>query len=311
MIKELTFGWYLRKFIADTRARGATPIVCSLVPRKIWRDGKIVRNSEDYAGWAADVAKSEKSLFVDLNEIIARKYDELGPEKVEPLFADERTHTSLAGAELNAACVIAGLKALKENPMAIYFSAKAKEAPSKGVIDAGDIQIKVRYRLIKLWEISARRALTMNRESLLPFIPLMRGGLEELEISAQRLAQVPDVSRRSEMGLHFLMLGGLRYNRIDLLELIGRKSMITLEQLKESSFYQFILEEGELKSTREMLRMLAAKRFSGLKLGEEVDQIHNLNALQRLCLEVSDLPDAETLKQQIDDLVQADMAIAK
>ena len=27
-----TFGWYLRKYIADTRARGATPIVCSLDP---------------------------------------------------------------------------------------------------------------------------------------------------------------------------------------------------------------------------------------------------------------------------------------
>jgi lysophospholipase L1-like esterase len=43
-----SFGWYLRKFIADARAKGATPIVCSLVPRKIWKDGKIARNAEDY-----------------------------------------------------------------------------------------------------------------------------------------------------------------------------------------------------------------------------------------------------------------------
>ena len=122
-----TYGWYLRKFIADTKAKGATPIVCSPIPRKIWKDGKIVRNSEDYGKWAADVAKSEKVALVDLNEIIARKYDGLGPEKVEPLFADPHTHTSLAGAELNAACVIAGLKAIISNPMAPYFSAKAAE----------------------------------------------------------------------------------------------------------------------------------------------------------------------------------------
>jgi lysophospholipase L1-like esterase len=121
-----TYGWYMRKFIADTKAKRATPIVCSLVPRKIWKDGRVVRNSEDYAKWAADVAKSENVLFVDLNQIIARRYDELGPEKVEPLFADARTHTTLAGAELNAAGVIAGLKALKKNPLARYFSAKAK-----------------------------------------------------------------------------------------------------------------------------------------------------------------------------------------
>jgi hypothetical protein len=113
------------------------------------------------------------------------------------------------------------------------------------------------------------------------------------------------------MGMHFLMLGGLRYNRVDLLELIGGKSMIPLEQLKESSWYQFVAEEGGLKSTREMLRMLAAKRFPGLKLGEELDRIHDLSALQRLCLEVSDLPDSETLKRRIDELVQAELAIAK
>lgn len=111
-----SYGWYLRKFITDTRAGGATPIVCSLVPRKTWKDGKIVR-SNDYAKWAAAVATSEKVGFIDLNEIIARRYDELGAEKVEPLFADPHTHTSLAGAELNAACVVEGLRALPDAPL--------------------------------------------------------------------------------------------------------------------------------------------------------------------------------------------------
>jgi lysophospholipase L1-like esterase len=119
-----SFGWYLRRFIADTRAKGATPIVCSMIPRKIWKDGKITRNAPDYGGWAADVARTEGVAFVDLNEIIARRYDEMGPDKVDPLFADEHTHTTLAGAELNAECVIAGLKGLKENPLSAFFSAK-------------------------------------------------------------------------------------------------------------------------------------------------------------------------------------------
>ena len=122
-----TYGWYLRKFIADARAKGATPIVCSLVPRKTWKDGRIVRHTDSYAGWAAEVAKREKVAFVDLNEIIARRYEELGTEKVEPLFADEHTHTSRAGAELNAAAVVAGLKSLKGTPFKKYFSPRAKE----------------------------------------------------------------------------------------------------------------------------------------------------------------------------------------
>jgi lysophospholipase L1-like esterase len=107
-----TYGWYLRKFVADTKAKGAIPIVCSLVPRKIWKDGKIVRQSDSYQKWAADIAAQEHVGYIDLNELIAAKYDELGPEKVEPLFGDEHTHTSRAGAELNADSVVTGLRKL-------------------------------------------------------------------------------------------------------------------------------------------------------------------------------------------------------
>ena len=116
----------LKKFVEDTRAKGATPIVCSPIPRKTWKDGKIVRSSESYQKWAADVATSEEAPFVDLNEIIAARYDQLGPEKVEPMFGDPHTHTSRVGAELNAECVIAGLKAIESKPLAPYFSGKAK-----------------------------------------------------------------------------------------------------------------------------------------------------------------------------------------
>jgi lysophospholipase L1-like esterase len=116
-----TYGWYLKKFIADTRAKGATPIMCTLIPRKIWKDGKIARNTQDYAGWAVAVAVSENVPLIDLNENIALRYDELGPEKVEPLFADPHTHTSRAGAEMNAEIVVDGLKKLKSDPLEKYL----------------------------------------------------------------------------------------------------------------------------------------------------------------------------------------------
>jgi len=118
-----SYGWYLRKYVADARAKGATPVICSPIPRKIWKEGRIVR--DQYARWAEEVAKAEKAGFIDLNEIIARQYEAMGAEKVEPLFADEHTHTTLAGAELNAASVISGLKAPKPDPLASYYSAKA------------------------------------------------------------------------------------------------------------------------------------------------------------------------------------------
>ncbi len=126
-----TYGWYLRKFIEDTKAKGATPIVCSLIPRKSWAaDGKINRNKADYAGWAEQVAAQEKVGFIDLNEMIAAKYDIAGHDAVVKLFPqvtpDEHTHTNRAGAELNAEIVVAGMKALPGNPLGKYFSAKGE-----------------------------------------------------------------------------------------------------------------------------------------------------------------------------------------
>ena len=44
--------------------------------------------------------------FIDLHERIAARYDELGPEPVNAFFADERVHTSAAGAAFNAARVV-------------------------------------------------------------------------------------------------------------------------------------------------------------------------------------------------------------
>jgi lysophospholipase L1-like esterase len=116
-----TWGHYLRRYLNDAKARGATPVVCSLIPRKDWKDGRIVRAVDRHADWARAVAAAESIAFVDLHEIIARRYEELGPEKVDPFFADGRVHTSAAGAELNAACMIAGLRGLPHNPLAPYL----------------------------------------------------------------------------------------------------------------------------------------------------------------------------------------------
>jgi rhamnogalacturonan acetylesterase len=119
-----TYGWYMRKYVADTLAKGALPIVCSPIPRKIWKEGKVVRNADNYGGWAREVAMQSKVAFVDLNEIIGRRYDALGEAQVEPLFADPHTHTSRAGAELNAEAVVSGLKSLPGNPLGPYLSSK-------------------------------------------------------------------------------------------------------------------------------------------------------------------------------------------
>jgi len=64
--------------------------------------------------------------LIDLNEIIARQYDAMGEAAVEPLFGDPHTHTTAAGATMNAEAVVSGLKALKHDPVAKDLSDKGK-----------------------------------------------------------------------------------------------------------------------------------------------------------------------------------------
>ncbi len=125
-----SFGWYMRKYVTDTRARGATPLICSPIPRQNWKEGHIARNKADYAGWSEDVAKALNVPFIDLNETIAAKLDSLGEKAVEALYFGDHTHTSLPGAELNASCVVKGLKVLTPNPVNGFLSGKANEANS-------------------------------------------------------------------------------------------------------------------------------------------------------------------------------------
>ena len=123
-----TYGWYLRKYVADAKAKGATAVVLSPIPRNRWgTDGKVLRAAGDYGKWAAEAARAEGAAFVDLNEIVALRYEQIGQEPVKALFGGDWTHTNAAGAEINAASVVAGIKGLKDHPLTRYLSPRATE----------------------------------------------------------------------------------------------------------------------------------------------------------------------------------------
>ncbi|MBC7950083.1 MAG: rhamnogalacturonan acetylesterase [Chitinophagaceae bacterium] len=105
-----TYGWYIRQFVRGAKAKGATPIVLSMVPRNIWKDGRVPRSTNDFGKWAKEVADQEGAYFIDLNAISADKYDLWGPEKVKELFYGDHTHTNKAGATENAASVLEGIR---------------------------------------------------------------------------------------------------------------------------------------------------------------------------------------------------------
>jgi lysophospholipase L1-like esterase len=118
-----SYGWYLRKVITETKAKGATPVVCSLIPRNGWKDGKVNRATDGYTKWAAEAAKQGGSFFIDLNKLVADKYDREGEAKVGTVYftSKDHTHTIEAGAVLNAATVAEGIRATKGLALGKYL----------------------------------------------------------------------------------------------------------------------------------------------------------------------------------------------
>ncbi len=111
-----SYGWYLRKYAAEAKAKGATPVVLSLIPRNMWTGGKVNRSTGDFVLWATEAAKQSGAAFVDLNGIIADRYDKEGEAKVgqDYFTVADHTHTLEPGARVNAACVALGLRGLPE-----------------------------------------------------------------------------------------------------------------------------------------------------------------------------------------------------
>jgi predicted transposase YdaD len=177
--------------------------------------------------------------------------------------------------------------------------------PVMGVIDAGQTQIVTHYQIIRLWEVSAAVALARESEELLPFVALMQGGEEVLTDVARRIHEAENAAKRYEMTMHFLVLGGLRYNKLDILELVKEKIMISLQDLRESSFYQMILEEGAqqgLETLEHAFRRLANNRFPGIEFAPELDTIDDLPRMGLLVEEILQFDSAAALNSRIKEL---------
>ena len=117
-----SYGYYLRKYIGEIRAKGANAILMSLTPRDAFDDkGKIVRKPQ--TEWAAYVAATEGVPFVDLNEISGEKLDGYSRWKQQYHFLGDKIHTSKFGAEMNARSAAEGLF-YSQNPQLMQLKEK-------------------------------------------------------------------------------------------------------------------------------------------------------------------------------------------
>jgi len=119
-----TFGWYMEKFIREAKEKGAIPIVLSQTPRNEWPNDKVERRADTYGKWSKEAAAKEGAFYIDLNEIVAQKYEVLGKDKVKEFFPKDHTHTGLEGAALNALTAAESIKKLKDCGLKDYIEVK-------------------------------------------------------------------------------------------------------------------------------------------------------------------------------------------
>lgn len=122
-----SFSDSMRKYIADTRAKGAFPVVCTPMHRRKFAGNEIQPTFGDYPDAVRKLASETSTPLIDLQAMSKPLYEYFGPEKSKRLFvhfpagtfpgqdkalADD-THFQAFGADQIARCVVQRIRDLK------------------------------------------------------------------------------------------------------------------------------------------------------------------------------------------------------
>lgn len=117
---------YLKQYIADSREKGAQPVLLTPVTRRYFDDDGQIEDTHDYSPLMREVAESEEVPLIDMDKKSQALMNELGDEKSELLFLhlepgqnpnypdglSDDTHFSETGARMIAELVIEGIQEL-------------------------------------------------------------------------------------------------------------------------------------------------------------------------------------------------------
>ncbi|KAH6615153.1 rhamnogalacturonan acetylesterase [Boeremia exigua] len=120
-----TFGWYLRKMIADVKAKNATPIISGMVPRNSWK-GTTFKADWPFATTAKEVAQKAGVQYVDHTKYSVAAFQALGSTKTKTYFPNDNTHTNPAGAQINTKTFAQSVKCGSKITLASYLNADGK-----------------------------------------------------------------------------------------------------------------------------------------------------------------------------------------
>ncbi|MBW4571331.1 MAG: Rpn family recombination-promoting nuclease/putative transposase [Tolypothrix carrinoi HA7290-LM1] len=208
--------------------------------------------------------------FLVLNELQLRYKPEM-PKRM-------RAYAALAEEKYNLPTYPVLVNILKESD---------SEIPTRYQSEFAGLQARQDYRVINLWEVDVEIAFQQSIFSLLPFVPILKGGAEESTIQqALQILRANEQLSQLETVLAFFATFVLDSA---LVQQIMRWDMAVL---RESPWYQQILREGEARGQQQGRReeMLSGIELGleikfgteGLQLMPEISQISDLNRLKAI-----------------------------
>jgi rhamnogalacturonan acetylesterase len=127
-----TYGWYNRKYVADTLAKGATPMFLSMTIHNSWKPDASgaphVSLDMRFGPVMWKIAQEDHLAFIDMAPVEATRMEAVGKDKASLWFPIDYVHTSSEGADLNAQSVVIALEIAK-SPLVKYLKARLPIPP--------------------------------------------------------------------------------------------------------------------------------------------------------------------------------------
>jgi predicted transposase YdaD len=140
--------------------------------------------------------------------------------------------------------------------------------------------LRFRYRVIRVWELPVETVLRAGI-AVLPLAPISNVTREQLPavIAAmeQRLESEPNQDTVGKVWTAAGVLLGMEYDKGFVQQLFSR-----VRAMKDSTFYQGIVEEGQVKEARRILLRLGLKNFGGPPTPEQQTALDAITELTRL-----------------------------
>ena len=156
------------------------------------------------------------------------------------------------------------------------------------------LQARQDYRVINLWEVDAELVFQQPLPSLIPFVPILQGGGNELKVrQALQLLRTNEQLNDLESLLAFFATFVLE---IPLVQQIMRWDMAVLQ---ESPWYQEILKQGLRQGLISAIALGLELKFGieGLQLMPEIEQIEDVAILEAIVQGIKTLNTLDELRQ--------------